>query len=505
MKNTILLFLLVCLSQEDTFSQKQDYIWPIGYMSNYNGSIATGETIDFNFIPPRIDSAVGKVQTFRVSAGICDSLGNLLFYTNGRNICNASGTLLSNSENMTDCSITSGCYFEQMAFVVPYPNHANQYVLFANNYDDNLARTSSKYAVVTLKYSIIDMSRPNGRGSVIEKNTPVLFDTLMLGGITGCRHANGRDWWVLVNKQYTTIWYRLLVSPTGVAVVGSQDIGFRSFERGSYAVFSQDGNWFATMQTFGTFNTRNDNFLELFRFDRCSGLLTRKEIINIPDSTLVSGVAISPNSRYLYTCTDESLHQFDLQVTNVAASKIKIAAYDGYTTIHGFWSHITIPKLAPNGKIYITSYPPTTVLHVIEAPDSAGLACNFRQHAIQLPTYNSAVPNYPNFRLGAFVGSGCDTIVANSELGGVKAKMRLFPNPVHDILNIDLTMNDYNHQGRVIVVLYDGFGRLVHRHQVSDYSSIVQVDVSGFGAGVYLVGLEAEGMVVASQKVVVSK
>jgi hypothetical protein len=499
--------LLICLMKIVSISnaQKQDYVWKIGYKSNNNGSITTGETLNFNFNPFQIDTVITGIETLRVSAGICDSLGNLLFYTNGRNICNKDGTLLGNSENLTDCSLRDGCNYTQQAFVVPYPNHAKQYILFANdNYDVNLAISSNRYALITLKYSVVDMSSLNGRGSVIEKNTSVLFDTLMNGELSGCRHANGRDWWVLVNKQYTTKWYRLLVSPVGVQVMGIQDIGFNAFERGGgQTVFSPDGNWFAAIQS--SYLPNYNNFVELFQFDRCSGLLSRKTTFNVRDTAGISGIAISSNSRYLYTCTSLSLHQFDLQATNIALSKVKIAAYDGYRTIYGFWSNITVPQLAPNGKIFIATYPTTDVLHVIEAPDSAGIACNFRQHIIQLPTYNSAVPNYPNFRLGALQGSGCDTIVANNEVADIKAVMRLFPNPVHDVLNIDLTMNEYNHQGRVAVVIYDVLGRLAYRHIVSDYSSIVQVDVSEFGAGVYLVGLEIEGVVVKTEKVVVSK
>jgi Secretion system C-terminal sorting domain len=338
------------------------------------------------------------------------------------------------------------------------------------------------------------MNTPQGRGTVIQKNIPILNDSLMLGELTACRHANGRDWWVLINRHQSTVWYRLLVSPNGVQVVGSQDIGFLRFERGfGQSVFSPNGNLFTISQSAWT--PTYNNFFEVFQFDRCSGLLTRKTTLSIIDTAGVTGVCISPNSRYLYTCTSSTLHQFDLQAANIAASKIKIADYDGYHTPQNAGSYITMPQLAPNGKIYI----------VIDNPDNAGIACNFRQHAIPLPTYNSAVPNYPNFRLGALRGSSCDTITANNEIETPIQKLRVFPNPASSILKVDLTLNEYNHQGKVVVVLHDMLGRRVMRQVVSDFGSIVEMDVSTLTEGVYVCGLEIEGRIVGVERVVVQR
>jgi Secretion system C-terminal sorting domain len=501
MKKTIILFVLIIQLINKTQAQKQDYTWRIGYQSTTIGT--TGETLNFNFTPFKIDSIVGGIETLRNSAGICDSVGNLLFYTNGQGLYNANGIQLSNGDNITGCEVRQGCNFLQMSLVLPYPSHPSQYIAFINTYTIYTINGVTHYDAYPYKYSKIDMSTSQGIGAVVEKNTVLLFDTITIGLATACKHANGRDWWVLVNRSKTNIWYRLLVSPNGVTNMGTQSVGVNTINgAGGQAVFSSDGQWYINIQP--SYQRPNyDNFVNIYRFDRCTGLITHKESFSVPDTALFVGIGISPNSRFLYTSTSLSLHQLDLRANNIEGSKIKIAAWDGYRTSHNFQSLIVSQQLAPNGKIYICTSPTTDVLHVIEAPDSLGLACNFRQHAIQLPTYNSVVPNYPNFRLGALVGSGCDTIVANSEVEGIKVGMRLFPNPVHDVLSIDITLPDYNHHGKVTVVLYDVLGRLVHRHQVSDYSSIVQVDVSGFGAGVYLVGLEVDGLVFASQKVVV--
>ena len=62
--------------------------------------------------------------------------------------------------------------------------------------------------------------------------------------------------------------------------------------------------------------------------------------------------------------------------------------------------------------IYISSYDGTYMLHVINQPDSFGLACDVQQHAVTLPGPggNMAVPTFPNYNLGPLVGSPCDTL-----------------------------------------------------------------------------------------------
>jgi hypothetical protein len=485
------------------YAQKEDYVWAIGYESTWVGT--TGETIDFNFNPPKIDSVVRGVGKFRASSAMCDSSGNLLFYTNGRKICNKTGTLLSNSNNLTTCDTVVGCYAPQSTLILPYPNHPNQYILFAHNYTTINYNGLTQYVTLPFRYSIIDATIPQGIGTIIQKNLAVLLDTTMMAETTACRHANGRDWWILVNKHQSTIWYRMLVSASGVQLVGSQDIGFFSFERGrGQTVFSPDGNIFAIMQANPDRIDRN-NYIELFQFDRCSGVLTQKTSLTIPDTVLFAGIAISPNSRFLYACTEKSLHQFDLQSSNIPASKIKIASNDNYITPRGFPNVITVAHLAPNNKIYTSTISHSDVLGVINNPDNIGLSCNFTQHSVQLPTI-AMVPNYPNFRLGRLRGSSCDTLSANNEVETPPMqKLRVFPNPVSGILKIDLTLNEYNHQGRVAIVLYDVLGKQVRRQVVGDFGSIVEMDVSGLAEGVYVCGLEIEGRVVGVERVVVQR
>ncbi|MEZ4988227.1 MAG: hypothetical protein R2795_24900 [Saprospiraceae bacterium] len=52
--------------------------------------------------------------------------------------------------------------------------------------------------VTRLHTGVVDMSANNGNGRVVEKDFPLIVDTLDAGKITACRHGNGRDWWIVV-------------------------------------------------------------------------------------------------------------------------------------------------------------------------------------------------------------------------------------------------------------------------------------------------------------------
>ena len=75
-------------------------------------------------------------------------------------------------------------------------------------------------------------------------------------------------------------------------------------------------------------------------------------------------------------------------------------------------TRFNLMQLAPNGKIYIT-VPSTRSrhLHMIDQPDSLGVACNVIQRGLELPYYHwFNMPSFPNYRLGPLAGSPCDTL-----------------------------------------------------------------------------------------------
>jgi hypothetical protein len=148
-----------------------------------------------------------------------------------------------------------------------------------------------------LRYSLVDMSANNGAGKVVEQKKVIINQRLDYGKIRACRHANGRDWWILVNKFVDNAYYRLLLDPQGLQLDGLQEIGTISELGLGQAVFSPDGNWYARINPI---KYAEPYYLDIFRFDRCSGMLYDPVQYLIDFANTIAGLAISQDSRYLY-------------------------------------------------------------------------------------------------------------------------------------------------------------------------------------------------------------
>ncbi|MBL0103911.1 MAG: hypothetical protein IPP51_09230 [Bacteroidetes bacterium] len=142
------------------------------------------------------------------NAEICDSSGNLLFYSNGIYIANALDDTMQNGSGLNPSDFTTahtqyGLTLPQGNLVIPFPEDSNKYYLFHETSDDRFNTYSSFY----LYYSVIDMNFNNGLGAVVQKNNVLLNDSLVSGRITACKHANGRDWWIFAPRYMNGIMY----------------------------------------------------------------------------------------------------------------------------------------------------------------------------------------------------------------------------------------------------------------------------------------------------------
>ncbi len=76
-----------------------------------------------------------------------------------------------------------------------------------------------------LFYSEIDKTAAEGMGAVTLRKELLLSDTLDVGKLSACRHANGRDWWVILPAFNSNLYYRYLLTPSGIDLVGVQEVG----------------------------------------------------------------------------------------------------------------------------------------------------------------------------------------------------------------------------------------------------------------------------------------
>ena len=132
----------------------------------------------------------------------------------------------------------------QAAIILPYPGHSQKYMviyeeLFQGNPDPEYIST-----MMFCRYAIVDMAANNGVGTVTLKNEIIIPDTLGHGKITATKHANGRDWWILLPGFVNNLYNTLLLTPNGIEDIFLQ--GNEKFIRSGVGqtVFSPDGNYY---------------------------------------------------------------------------------------------------------------------------------------------------------------------------------------------------------------------------------------------------------------------
>ncbi|MBK6621978.1 MAG: T9SS type A sorting domain-containing protein [Saprospirales bacterium] len=199
----------------------------------------------------------------------------------------------------------------------------------------------------------------------------------------------------------------------------------------------------------------------------------------------------------MYTSHWDKIYQWDLESSDIEASRTVVAEYEGFLDENNLSTRFYNMKLGPDGKIYI-SVPnhPSRYLHVIDQPDSAGIACNVLQHSVLLPTYNLfSLPHHPVTRLGVMEGSPCDTILSASEtpMADEEEEWSLYPNPAGSSVVLSCAMPQ---SGPVSWILYDALGREVRRKNLPAGYTEMEVSMEGLGKGLYFYRLEREGEVV---------
>ncbi len=460
---------------EQTRAQSgQNNLW-LGGFEDQSPPPWGGVDLNFSIGELIITTAERTIDFKRTNANITDESGYLLFSTNGAYVANAFGDTMFNGTGLNPSWYTSqfleGLHLSQACMILPKPASQNIFYLIHGTIDE----PTGPYAQY-LYLTTIDMSLGDGIGAVVSKNEILIDDQLNTGRITAVRHANGRDWWVFCHKVDSNSFYRLLVTPEGVAVDGLQSIGIVRAPDNGQACISPDGNKLAYYWAFD---------LEIFDLDRCTGLFSNATHINISDPEAMGGVAFSPNSRFLYLTSVLNVHQFDMEASDVPSSMIHIAEWDGfYSPSPPFATMFDIAQIAPDGKIYIGTGNSTSHLHVIHDPDQSGLACNIQQHGIELPRYfMNSLPNHPNYHLGPIDGSICDSLGINVSVPNqdLQIYVTAYPNPSN--ASFTLSYPSRSIEGSVEVV--DATGRIIYRKRLPQWTTIHQFDLLGQAPGMY--------------------
>lgn len=443
MKYLILLLALHSVGSA-VHAQNYDNNWILGGGDN-------AIRLDFSAGLPVINKVEisGNMGTSSITMSNAD--GELIFYTNGCDVYNAEHEKIQNNgiginpgtphriqcdqASSSDKAYTAG---NQSTIALPSPGNPNRYYLVHKGieyYEDNGfdVRTNKLY------FTEIDMSLDSGSGAIIQKNQILIEDTLAAGMLTATKHANGVDWWIITPQYLNNRFYSWLLDSTGFHGPFEQEIGLdysKESEASGQANFSLDGKHYAR------FTPIEDIYL--YDFDRETGLLGNFRQIAVNEPELFhGGIAFAPNSRFLYVSTILETYQFDTEILNIESSRTVITQYEPIPEI--IQQHSWTLQLGPDCRLY-NYCNSCEAIHVIEHPDSAGLASSYVQGAIELSAWVfRSQPHYPNYRLGPLGAEGlpCEPILVatREEELAEKRPLTIYPNPSPGYITLDWMEN----------------------------------------------------------------
>ncbi len=467
----IFYFLIPCLAPINLYGQNQrDMQWILGFDTLTPDPLGDAILIDFkNGVP--VTSNITTVDGFYMvgsNSSICDNEGNLLFYTNGCYIVNRKHEIMVNGDTINPgyiqssfCAAGGGSPLRQGVLILPAVEDNCQYYVFNLDFLDTYPPDSTQFigqAPQHLYYHVVDMSRDSGYGEIIQKLQIAVQDTFARGNIQATRHANGNDWWIIVPKSHSNCYFLTLLTANGIQPAQLSCSGKIWGDRdGIQTVFSPDGKKYIRFNGWDGLN--------IFDFDNATGELSNPLTIYFPNDTInyTSGVAVSPNSRYLYVCARKKVYQFDLAAADIESSKVLIATWDGYSNPSATLFHFA--ALGPDGKIYITSAGTTYNLHVIHSPDLPSLDCNLEQHGIVLPSLHfGSIPNFPNYR-NQTTPLDCDSIYVSTTKLRTPLEFAVFPNPTAGIITVEVEEYAVN----LVFEVHDMLGRVVGNFKLAPY------------------------------------
>ncbi len=479
-----LAFLSIC------YGQKEDYNWLGGY--NYDNFppdtlIIEGYRLDFNKKPFQIENNVNlSFGILGNNASISDSQGGLLFYTNGCAIMNKKYQILPNGD-----SINGGKWFDifwkhcsqgypgvQDVLLLPDPGNEKGYYLFHKpNIYNAPAPTSRK-----LYYSYIDGKLDNNNGDVTIKNKKINDADLLYFYLTGIKHKNKKDWWLIQPIESDSSFLIFLVDSLGINQKPNQNthqfFNAKNSTGSGTARFSPDGTKYAIYNYFDQ--------LHVYDFDRSTGILSNHKIIEIypPDEidrsrVVFSSVEWSPNSRFIYCSSEYMLHQVDMWAINPQNAIQLVGEYDG--TEDPFPTLMCFMMQGPDCRIYMTPKSGSFSIHVINKPDELGTDCDFVQNGIKFQYPNGGtLPNFPRFRVDE--EDKCDPTITSmfGETVYYRRDLEVYPNPSTGLFNLKIPEGI----GRANLVVTNINGQIIYNKEIN-HSIIEGIDISNFASGRY--------------------
>ena len=334
-----------------------------------------------------------KMYTDEGSASISDASGKLLFYTDGTAVWNRLNDTMPNGKGlMGDASST------QSSVIIKKPGSSDHYYIFTANDGFKMLTVPPVYKN-PFCYTEVDMSANGGLGDVVPtKKNVVLFDSTC-EKITGVRHCNNTDVWVITHDYGSNAFRSFKVTAAGVEATPVKSFVGPKIDTGSSGFAGQlkaytNGKKLAMACFTG--------IVSLFDFDQSTGVVSNAITFNpLKLAGNPYGVEFSPDGTKLYASTYYTpgiVYQMNLcagsgDSVSIANSPIVVGT--------SLSSSLGSLQLGPDNKIYVARWDENlgglfNTLGRINNPNAVGVACGFADNVVPLAGKISGL-GLPNF------------------------------------------------------------------------------------------------------------
>ncbi len=455
-------------------AQNQGNIWYFG--------ISAG--LDFNEEPPGI---LNDGQTYyptccgwnESTSSISDSLGELLFYSNGEKAWNRQHDVMPNGNGLDGHASST-----HSSLIVPQPGSDRLFYLFTTDaWEDNFLKG--------MRYSVVDMCLEGGLGDVVESEKNVLLLESAAEKLAGVLHANQTDYWVIGHELNSDAFYAFLLTEQGFTDTVVSNTGTSDMQGwGGQMVVSPNGE----LIVYNVPNAQVIGISLLLDFDTETGVVSNERVLDIGGRDY--GASFSPDNTKLY-CSKTgvgSLYQYD--VTAGSLQEIVNSKTFIFDNQADQWRDLC---LGPNGKIYIARAMQPNI-SVIHNPNENATACNYVEDGIFLEEGISSfgLPvmitgyNYPKSDVR------CEHTGINIQSNN--HSLNIFPNPANDQINVQFT--EYN-LGTLKLTIYNAEGAEMAVHELKGTDEII--NIRNLSKGLHFAVLSNDGMKVGSSRFVVGE
>ncbi|GEM_PF-376356 len=333
--------------------------------------------ISFNSGTPQFQAG-SQMSAIRACASVSDSLGNLLFYTDGHSVYDRTNSIMPNGTGLLAQNQ------DQSVFVVHNISDLNLYYIFTLNCRNCWPPPNPGLG---LHYSVIDMRLNGGSGDIVasQKNIMLLDSTHYPISMTATRSHNNKDVWLIVrNSNSDNTFYAFQITSGGIQqppVISPSSVIVDPASSAGYMRVSPDGNYLAS--PFDVDVQTSKKGFEFCRFNSATGQITPLFTCTGLDSIHNSAwnyLEFSIDSKYLYNSTRDWENSYILQYDATLEDSV---LFRQSKTLVGYSLHGVHLQMGTDWKIYGDESPIDSMC-VINNPTIGGVGCNFQANAIYL-------------------------------------------------------------------------------------------------------------------------